>query len=159
MFSALLLHLPWLLDLACKSWLGNVYIIPSEMAEAELTVNGNHHADTRSNIFNTLKPRQNCRQFADEIFKCILVNENCCILITISLKYVCKGASDNNRALVHELHDWCQLWHPAILYVMNMRIRIEHTHINIWSCNMTAFKSHSPLVTAYFPKTTWKYFM
>ena len=51
-------------------------------------------------IFNTLRPRQDGRHFADDIFKCIFSNENCCILIKFSLKYVRKGPIDNNPALV-----------------------------------------------------------
>ena len=49
---------------------------------------------------NTLRPRQNGRHFADDIFMCILFNENCCILIKFSLKYVRKGPIDNNPTLV-----------------------------------------------------------
>ena len=40
---------------------------------------------------NTLRPRQNGRHFADDIFKRIFVNENARILIEISLKFVPKG--------------------------------------------------------------------
>ena len=36
----------------------------------------------------------------DAIFTCIFFNENCCILIKLSLKYVRKGPIDNNPALV-----------------------------------------------------------
>ena len=49
---------------------------------------------------NTLRPRQDGRHFADDIFTCIFFNENCCILIKFSLKYVRKGPIDNNPALV-----------------------------------------------------------
>ena len=51
-------------------------------------------------LLNTLRPRQDGRHFADDIFKCIFFNENGCILITFSLKCICKGAIDNNPALV-----------------------------------------------------------
>ena len=37
---------------------------------------------------------------ADDIFKCIFLNEKFCILIQISLKFICKGPIDNNLALV-----------------------------------------------------------
>ena len=37
---------------------------------------------------NTLRPRQNGRHFADDIFKCIFLNENKQISIKISLKFV-----------------------------------------------------------------------
>ena len=40
---------------------------------------------------NTLRPRQNCRHFADDIFKCIFLNENIRISINISLKFLLKG--------------------------------------------------------------------
>ena len=38
--------------------------------------------------------------FADDIFKCIFVNEKFCILIKISLKFVPKSLIDNKAALV-----------------------------------------------------------
>ena len=37
---------------------------------------------------------------ADDIFKCIFVNEKFCILIKISLNFVLKGPIDNKAALV-----------------------------------------------------------
>ena len=51
-------------------------------------------------IFNTLRPRQNGRHFADDTFKCIFVNENVRILIEISLKFVPKGPINNIPSLV-----------------------------------------------------------
>ena len=38
--------------------------------------------------------------FADDIFKCIFLNEKFCISIWISLKFVPKGLIDNKSALV-----------------------------------------------------------
>ena len=49
---------------------------------------------------NTLRPRQNGRHFADDIFKCIFLNESVWIPIDISLKFVPKGPINNNPALV-----------------------------------------------------------
>ena len=49
---------------------------------------------------NTLTPRQNERHFADDIFKCILLNENVCITTKNSLKFVPKGPINNIPALV-----------------------------------------------------------
>ena len=49
--------------------------------------------------FNTLRPRQNGRQFADDIFNCIFLNENVWIPIQISLKFP-KGPIKNIPALV-----------------------------------------------------------
>ena len=40
-----------------------------------------------SQMFNTLRLRQNGRHFADDTFKCIFMNENVWITINISLKF------------------------------------------------------------------------
>ena len=48
---------------------------------------------------NTLRSRQNGRHFADDMFKCIFLNENVWITIIISLKFVPKGLINNNPAL------------------------------------------------------------
>ena len=47
-------------------------------------------------LSNSLRPRKNGRYFADEIF----VNENCCILIQMSLKYVRNGPINNISSLL-----------------------------------------------------------
>ena len=49
---------------------------------------------------NTLMPRQNGRHFADDIFKCIFLNENASISLRISLKFVPKVRFNNISALV-----------------------------------------------------------
>ena len=49
---------------------------------------------------NTLRPRQNGRHVADDIFKCIFLNENILIPTKISLNYVPYGLIDNMAALV-----------------------------------------------------------
>ena len=48
----------------------------------------------------TLRPRQNGRQFPDDILKCILLNENVRISIKISLNFVPKGSINNIPPLV-----------------------------------------------------------
>ena len=50
--------------------------------------------------FNTLRPRQNGRHFADDIFKRIFWNENIWISIDISLNFIDKGQINNIPALV-----------------------------------------------------------
>ena len=55
------------------------------------------------NDVNTLRPRQNGRLFADDIFKYISVNENVWISIEMSLKFVPKGAISNIPALVQKM--------------------------------------------------------
>ena len=49
---------------------------------------------------NTLRPRQNGRQFADDTYKCIFLNENVWIPIKISPKFVPKGPINNIPTLV-----------------------------------------------------------
>ena len=50
--------------------------------------------------FNTLRPRQNGRHFADDTFKNIFLNENVTISIKISLKFIPKGPINNIAPLV-----------------------------------------------------------
>ena len=57
---------------------------------------------------NTLRPRQNRRHFADDIFKCIFLNENVWIAIKISLKFVPNGPINNISALV-QIMAWRRL--------------------------------------------------
>ena len=59
------------------------------------------HTQVRAVVyFNTLRPRQNGRHFADNIFKCIFLNENVWIPIKIWLKFVPKGPINNIPSLV-----------------------------------------------------------
>ena len=65
------------------------------------------HPITGADIFgymslqlNTLRPRQKCRHFADDIFKCILLNENVWISLKICLKFVLKVPINNIPVLV-----------------------------------------------------------
>ena len=53
-----------------------------------------------TNAVYTLRPRQNGRNFLDDIFKCIILNENVSISIKISLKFVPKGPINNYPALI-----------------------------------------------------------
>ena len=51
-------------------------------------------------LLNTLRPSQNGRHFADDIFKRTFVNENVRISIKISLKFFPKGPINNIPAMV-----------------------------------------------------------
>ena len=57
--------------------------------------------------FNTLRPRQSGRRFADDILKCIFLNENVSIVIKISLKFVPNGQINNIPSLV-QIMAWRQ---------------------------------------------------
>ena len=58
--------------------------------------------------FNTLRPRQNGRHFADNIYTCIVLNENVWIPIRIPLKFVSKCPINNIPALV-QIMAWRRL--------------------------------------------------
>ena len=62
-------------------------------------------------------PGQNGRHFADDIFRCIFVNEKFCILINIILKFVSVGPIDNNPSLVE-----------TMVLVQNRRLAFIWTH-------------------------------
>ena len=49
---------------------------------------------------NTLRQRQNGRHFADDMLKCIFLNENVWILFKVSLKFVARCPINNISALV-----------------------------------------------------------
>ena len=62
-----------------------------------------YHLSWHMHMINTLRPRQNESHFADDIFKCIFLNENAGIPITISLKFVPQGPINNIPALVQKM--------------------------------------------------------
>ena len=63
---------------------------------------------TRPQSVNSSPSGQNGHHFADDIFRCIFVNEKFCILIKISLKFAAKGSIDDNPALI-EIMAWRQI--------------------------------------------------
>ena len=76
----------------------------------------------KNSTLNTLRPRQNGRQFADDILKCVFLIENVWISIKISLKFVSKGPIINSWALVH-IMAWCRpadkpLSEPMVISLM-----------------------------------------
>ena len=58
------------------------------------------HVGVECSIVNTLRPRQDGRYFADDILKCIFLNENVWISLKIPLKFVPKGPINNSPAQV-----------------------------------------------------------
>ena len=68
-------------------------------------------------VINSLRPKLNRRHFADDIFKCIFLNENERILPRISLKYVPKVRINNSPALV-QIMAWCRPWDKPLSELM-----------------------------------------
>ena len=62
---------------------------------------------------NSLRPRQNRRHFADDVFKCNFVNENVWIPIKISLKFIPKVPVNNIPTLV-QVMAWRR---PGIIWI------------------------------------------
>ena len=61
-------------------------------------------------IFNSQRPSQFRNHFADDIFKCIFLNENVWISIKISLKFVPQGPIDNIPLV--QIMAWC--WYQSL---------------------------------------------
>ena len=103
--------------------------------------------------FNTLRPRQIGRRFADDTFKRIFLNENARISIKISLKFVPKGPINNNPALV-QIMAWRRPGDKPLSEPVMVRLL---THIGVtrpqWvkACNCHQI---SMLETHYFPYMT-----
>ena len=76
---------------------------------------------------NTLRPRQNERQSAEDIFKCIFLNENVCISIKISLKFVPRDSISNIPALV-QIMAWRRSGDKLLSELM---LVILQTHISV----------------------------
>ena len=75
-------------------------------------------------------------QVGDSIFRLFSFNENCCIVIQISLKHVPKGSVDNEPALV-QIMAWC--WHAASQYHSNDGLVWWHIYSSL-SLNELRFK-------------------
>ena len=80
-----------------------------------------------STLFNTLRPRQNSRHFAEDLFKCIFLNENIWISNEISLKFVPKGPVDNIPSLF-QIMAWRRPGDKPLSEPMMVRLP---THIGI----------------------------
>ena len=67
---------------------------PLQPSDADIHSNRGHQC------FKSSPSGENGRHFADDIFRCIVVNEKCCILSEISLKFVSEVPIDNDPAMV-----------------------------------------------------------
>ena len=87
---------------------------------------------------NTLRPRQNCRNFADDIFKSIFFNENVQILIKISLTFVPKAPINNIPAQV-QIMAWRQsgnkpLSEPMMVSLLTHICVTRPQWVEPWQC-------------------------
>ena len=84
-----------------------------------------HICLTRPQWVNTLRPRQNGRHFADDMFKCIFLNENVWIPIKIPKRFVPKGPINNIQVLV-QIMAWRR---PGDKPLSEPMMDISKTHI------------------------------
>ena len=116
-----------------------------------------------SNV-NTLRPRQNGHHFADNIYRCIFLNENVWIPIKISLEFVPKGPINNIPILV-----WIMAWRldgakplskPILVYILSEPMMIcLTTHIFVTRPQWVKKGVHlTPAFRIYSQLTPWAEF-
>ena len=93
----------------------------------------------------TLRLRQNGHHFANDIFKCIFLNENFWILNSISLKYIPYGLIDNLAALV-QIMAWHQIGNKPLSETMlvcftdtYMLLRVTTTVVITWLSRLSSY--------------------
>ena len=125
-----------------------VEIMPYPSAELQAMPGPVFVSCTLKSWSNSSPPGQNGRLFADDIFRCIFVNEQFCFFIKISLKFVPKSPIDNNPALVkimawHRIGDK-PLSEPMLTY-FHWRI-----YVALWGKELK-----NPLEFKYLPDKSW----
>ena len=88
---------------------------------------------------NSLRPTQNGRHFADDVFKCIFLNKNVWVSLKISLKFVPKGLINNIPSLIQIM-----AWHrPGDKPLSEPMMVILLTHICVTRPQWVNFYSNS----------------
>ena len=85
-------------------------------------------------IFNSLRPRQNGRHFADDTFKCIFTNENVWNSFKTSLKFVPWGPINNIPALV-QIMVWRRPGEPMLIRLPTHICVTRPQWVNTWMIN------------------------
>ena len=83
-----------------KIWQNDCSIEPLKSPLCQISSESLSDIVQSEDVFNSSTPGQSGRPLADNVFRCIFINENFCILIKIALKYVSKGPIENNPELV-----------------------------------------------------------
>ena len=101
---------------------GTMSSLPSHSNSLHKETRADEFTSTYSS-FNTLRPRQNGRHFADDIFKWIFFSENVWISLKISLKFVPKVLINNIPALV-QIMAWHRPLSKPTMVSLVMHIRV-----------------------------------
>ena len=118
-----------------------------------------HICVTRPQGVNTLRSRQKCPQFADDIFKYISLNDNFWILSEISLNYAPQSVTDNMAALV-PIMAWHRIEYKILCEAMIVlftdafmchSVPMKHITIMAWSdkLHLCPSKNDITYVTSY----------
>ena len=81
-------------------------------------------------VIKAFRPDKMATIFADDIFKCIFVNENSCIWIKILFDVIPWCSAHNNSALVLVVA-WCQTGNKPLPEPMSAKIKDAIRHINL----------------------------
>ena len=118
-------------------------------------------------MINTLRPGHDAQHFADDIFKCVFLNEDIPISINISLKFVPKGLINNIPALV-QIMAWCRpgdkpLSEPLMMSLLThicitlpQRVQVNVSLLWCQATSVLCVDSNKVLFQA-FLKYIWKY--
>ena len=89
------------LDMQAK-FVEGIHMVFAGLIISSLSVKNYDTSPTYSKVtyLNSSPPGQNGLHYADDIFRCLFLNEKFCILIKILMKFVPKGPINNNPALV-----------------------------------------------------------
>ena len=93
--------------------------------------------------FNTPRPRQHGCHFPDGISNCILLNENVCIAIKISLTFVPKDPNNNIPALV-QIMAWRRPGDKPLSEPMVVSLLTHISHIQLSVPNSQKICHHHP---------------
>ena len=138
------IHLVKLLTLACNQ----AWYCDSTCGCIRKQIRDKKHMPCFIQHVNTSKPRQNGRHFANDIFKCIFLNENFWTPIRISLTLVPKGPINNFPALVqinaHRVTSRCvnQWWldYQRIYASLGLNeLKVFLCHLYVWNIYFVHF--------------------
>ena len=97
--------------------------------------------DSNSSVVTTLKPEQNGWQFADDIYKCICINEKYCTSNNISLKCISGGLIDI-MSTSFQIMTWCPVapshylnwcWPDYMMPCVSTRSYQQTKCLHIWA--------------------------
>ena len=115
---------------------------------------------THNYMINTSRPRQNDPHFTEDTFKCILSNENECILLSVSLSFVPKVRINTIPVLV-QIMAWRRPGDKPLSEPMMVNL-LTHIYaslgLNVLLMNITACVSSCTIKWAPLWKKTYKEF-